>query len=153
MIEETLDKLTINYLTEEQYKAAKENNEINENELYCTPDDESNSSNTYSTEEQVIGTWMGKPLYRKTFKINVGTTKLYQLDISSLNADELMFDDSHSFFKQSVYTLQFGFYSGDYDWSRMYRDSSSKIIFLQFGDYYTMEKNATVTLEYTKTTD
>ena len=28
-------------------------------------------NNTYSTEEQVIGTWMGKPLYKKT--INFGS--------------------------------------------------------------------------------
>lgn len=33
---ETLKK--INYLTEEQYKSAKENGEINENEIYLTPD-------------------------------------------------------------------------------------------------------------------
>lgn len=33
---ETLKK--INYLTEEQYKNAKENDEINENEIYLTPD-------------------------------------------------------------------------------------------------------------------
>lgn len=37
--ETNLDKLTINYLTEEQYQAAKEEGTLNENELYCTPDD------------------------------------------------------------------------------------------------------------------
>ena len=38
MSEEQLDKLTINYLTEDQYNEAKESGEINENELYATPD-------------------------------------------------------------------------------------------------------------------
>ena len=38
MTEETLDKLTINYLTEEQYNEAKESGEINDDELYATPE-------------------------------------------------------------------------------------------------------------------
>lgn len=38
MTEETLDKLTINYLSEEQYKEAKDNGGINESELYITPE-------------------------------------------------------------------------------------------------------------------
>lgn len=39
MIEEELSNLTINHLTEEQYMNAKANGDINENELYMTPDD------------------------------------------------------------------------------------------------------------------
>lgn len=38
MEEEILDELTINYLSEEQYSEAKANGEVNENELYATPD-------------------------------------------------------------------------------------------------------------------
>lgn len=110
----------------------------------------------YSTEERVIGVWTKSdgtkvPLYRISYLINVGTEIEYILDISSLNADELMLDDSHSYFKQNVYTLQFGYYAGSTDWSRMYRASNT--IILQFGSVYTMSKNAVVTLEYTKTTD
>jgi len=43
MKEENLEKLTINYLSEEQYNTAKENGELNENELYFTPDYKDNS--------------------------------------------------------------------------------------------------------------
>jgi len=43
MTEENLEKLTINYLSEEQYNTAKENGELNENELYFTPDYKDNS--------------------------------------------------------------------------------------------------------------
>lgn len=39
MNEKTLDKLTINYLTEEQYEAAKEAGTLKEDELYMTSDD------------------------------------------------------------------------------------------------------------------
>lgn len=42
MTEENLTNLTINYLTEEQYNEAKEAGNINDNELYMTPDDSSN---------------------------------------------------------------------------------------------------------------
>lgn len=38
MTEENLDKLTINYLSEEQYQEAVTSGEVNENELYATPD-------------------------------------------------------------------------------------------------------------------
>lgn len=39
-----LDKLKINYLTQEQYDTAAENNELNENELYFTPGSTEESS-------------------------------------------------------------------------------------------------------------
>ena len=35
---------TINYLTEEQYEVAKENGQINENELYITPNEDNNKN-------------------------------------------------------------------------------------------------------------
>lgn len=45
MTEENLEKLTINYLTDEQYNKAKENGELNENELYCTPENDNADTN------------------------------------------------------------------------------------------------------------
>jgi len=39
--ETNLEKLTINYLTEEQYQTLKANGELDENQLYCTPDESS----------------------------------------------------------------------------------------------------------------
>lgn len=46
----------------------------------------SNKLNTYSTDEIRIGTWMGKPLYRKVFTGTLGTEEVY-IDISSLSCD------------------------------------------------------------------
>lgn len=64
----------INQLTEEQYKNAKANNELNENELYLTTDDNvsgdsSDNSFTYSTDEVFTGKyWIdGKKIYSKVF--------------------------------------------------------------------------------------
>lgn len=48
------------------------------------------SSNNYSTEEQVVGTWIdGKPLYQKTIKIpdidkGMSSTKLYKHNIENI---------------------------------------------------------------------
>lgn len=36
MTEEKLDKLIINYLTEQQYQTLKDNGKLEENQLYCT---------------------------------------------------------------------------------------------------------------------
>jgi len=47
--ETNLEKLTINYLSEDQYEETKTNGEINENELYATPDD----SNTRAITEVI----------------------------------------------------------------------------------------------------
>lgn len=45
MSEETINKLTINYLTEEQYQEALGKGEIDENQIYCTPDTEETTEN------------------------------------------------------------------------------------------------------------
>lgn len=52
-----------------------------------------NPANNYSTEEQIIGTWIdGKPLYQKTFQINLTKNNtmnkmivLYGLDLDNVN--------------------------------------------------------------------
>ena len=52
----------------------------------------------YSNEEQVIGTWFGKKLYRKTFYRNVlinGTQETVAHGIK--NIDKIWLDPSHSF--------------------------------------------------------
>ena len=55
----------INYLTEEQYQTAKENKELNENELYMTPDenyerniDSAVSTNLFNWERVAPGVYM-----------------------------------------------------------------------------------------------
>ena len=63
--------------------------------------------NEYSTSEQLIGTFMGKDLYRKTLTYNVSdlvvNNNICDLDISSLNSDLIMIDKSHTFI-HSEYT-------------------------------------------------
>lgn len=49
MIEEKLNELTINYLSEEQYEKALSSGKINNNELYMTPDNDEMSNRNIIT--------------------------------------------------------------------------------------------------------
>ena len=107
-----------------------------------------------SEEEILIGRWKnGKNLYRKTYVIDIGTATSYNFDISDLNPDEIMINDNYSFFiTEQNYQLQFGYYSSENDWSRIYIRSPK--IYLQLGSTYSgITKVATITVEYTKITD
>lgn len=62
-------------------------NKIRYNGIDYGVGDEANNNN-YSTEEQIIGTWLdGKPLYRKTIVIDITTddTKYYEHNISDVD--------------------------------------------------------------------
>ena len=68
-------------------------------------------ANTYSTNEQVIGTWIdGKPLYRKVINLNnpictiEGTFADANTDVSSLNIDYIIFKNT-SIFCSSVNSI------------------------------------------------
>ena len=71
MAQSILEK--INVLTEAQYKNAKSNGTLNENEIYFTPDlpnEIETQLGVYSTTETKIGTWInGKPLYRRLLPV------------------------------------------------------------------------------------
>lgn len=74
----------INVLTEDQYKAAKADGSLNENEFYLTPDAPTEAEiqlGTYSTTETRIGTWLnGKPLYRRAMPVTtVAGQKVYDI--------------------------------------------------------------------------
>ena len=105
-----------------------------------------------SEEEILVGKWInGKEIYRKTYIIDMETATSYNFDISELNPDEIMINDNYSFFVSDAgYKLQFGYYAGTTDWSRIYTRNST--IYLQLGNTYSsVNKTATVTIEYTKT--
>ena len=111
-----------------------------------------NNENTYSTDEIIVGTWMGKPLYRKSYIIEGITATSHTFSLASLNMDMCFFDFSHSIFKQGVYSLPFGIYGSNTDYNRIFFQDNNSIVF-QFSSVYTMSKDLYFTLEYTKTTD
>ena len=68
------------------------------------------SGHTYSTTEQVVGTWTnGKPLYEKTYEITDSFIP-YRLDLS--NIDELFVKDGYynATYSSETYLLPLNFY-------------------------------------------
>ena len=45
----------------------------------------------YSTTEQVVGTWFGKPLYEKTFVVEQSTAQqVTSIDVTALNVETML---------------------------------------------------------------
>lgn len=125
--------------------------EQNSNEIVNT-----NNKFNYSTEEQVIGTWIdGKPLYRKTFVWEktgcTGDTLVTDsIDISSLGVDTVFIDYSSSFIldyykKTSISPSSAGVPQQTYDHTT----------YIQNNKIYVRGYNSkrVITIKYTKTTD
>lgn len=110
----------------------------------------------YSTSEIRIGTWIdGKPLYQKSFKLNVNVTSsdtnIINLSTETPNYEHLWIDESHSFMEVSNQSLPLNWYSSASDYIRTS---------VSYQTNYVRTKGTTlsnvvyyVTLLYTKTTD
>ena len=106
-----------------------------------------NNGNNYSTDEQVIGTWIdGKPIYRKVFIIENTTTSETDIDVSSLNIENVI-DISGIAYNDSI-QLPINFYNESGYNSCYYSKHISSIKYkISHGN------NARIIIEYTKTTD
>ena len=105
-----------------------------------------NNINTYSTDEIRIGTWMGKPLYRKVFTGDVSSSSIEHglTNVSFVNSYGYMMSGGGAFVPlPSVRPTNAGYYIG-------YYVTNQYIIFDKAADANGV---ATITLEYTKTTD
>lgn len=104
-----------------------------------------NDMNTYSTDEIRVGTWMNKPLYRKVFIGNVSSSIEHGLtNVNFVNSYGYMTSGGGAFVPlPSVRPTNAGYYIG-------YYVTNQYIIFDKAADANGV---ATITLEYTKTTD
>lgn len=104
------------------------------------------SSQVYSEEETVIGTWLGKPLYRKVL---TGTTVAGDtvIDLSSLNINYISKMDgtvgTNFDYRPVNFYLEGHYHSTRFAYGNLYLTSTSSYANLPF----------TIVLEYTKTTD
>ncbi len=111
----------------------------------------------YSTEEKIIGTWEGKPLYRKQLFFNTGVNPNAPLHIEHniSNIDEIFVDYSHSyFFSEEVgsYTLPLVGYAGNFtDVIYCTVNKTDVIIYANSGWGEVWKKN--ITIIYTKKTN
>lgn len=103
-------------------------------------------NNIYSTTETVVGTWIdGKPIYRKVFTGNIASSIEHGLtNVSFVNSYGYIISSSSAFVPlSSVRPTNAGYYIG-------YYVTNQYIIFDKAAD---VNGVATITLEYTKTTD
>lgn len=137
-------------------------NAANLNQMQDNIEEEIEQKQTYSAEEQVIGTFMGKPLYRKTiFLENItlpansdGT--MYEKTIHDISNVEVVFAKKIyvEMASSSTATNIFKFVDSNTD------NNGNYIKFLGFNNNFLIQANyvpyikkAYIVIEYTKTTD
>lgn len=112
----------------------------------------SNKLNTYSTDEIRIGTWMGKPLYRKVYYVNAfaNNGNVY-LDINVENVDTVI--SANGYAKNSSHTetifLNSSYSNAIYD-VIVWEESKNKLRLHSTSDR--SGYSGYVWIEYTKTT-
>lgn len=110
-----------------------------------------NEKLNYSTEEIVIGTWMGKPLYRKVLTgtlPNTGTVVFSIQDAKITDYDGFIQSKWDYWYKiNDQYTTEQGYEI----YSALNSNRNELSIFC--GSFYTTSSQYEITVEYTKTTD
>lgn len=146
----TIPSLVTNYIIKSGMSVGVLGNVVNEKtdsskDTYSC--DYINEINTYSTEEQVIGTWMGKPLYRKILDlgnvsfilgVNDFNHNISNLDVLTSFNIKAYFSDQNSW-----YTWWSAYGTMRIDKTQLHITSSAATVFSQ----------VYVVVEYTKTTD
>lgn len=102
----------------------------------------------YSTEEQIIGTWIdGKTLYRKVLKITG-----QQISYADMNVNEIVDVKIKSYCNDILFFT--GRYNSSADMFTWYLNHIQKIIAIDIGETWLPNyTGSTIILEYTKTTD
>lgn len=104
--------------------------------------------------ETIIGTWDGKPLYRKTVKFTT-PSKADRVTNSSIGLpDNIIIKNAHGYLiQQDGSYMLLGYYDGaDYNFS-ISPMPSNNTLYMRVGNAGGINRPAEVTFEYTKTTD
>lgn len=112
------------------------------------------SEEVYSTEEVKIGTWIdGKPLYRKVLSLTTpsttNSTKIANFDKTFIIKNYY----GNAFISASNQLLPINFYFTDVYKIATYVVNNSGEIYMKIGSEAYRNQQATLTIEYTKTTD
>lgn len=111
-----------------------------------------NKLNTYSTTEQRIGTWFGKPLYRKTVTKTIASSSTYNETTILEDASIEQVTNMYGVVAYNNGVHQIGAYANSNYYSLLqYNEQYNKVYFYGANNY--VGYTATVTIEYTKTTD
>ena len=117
---------------------------------------ELNNRDVYSTEEQCIGKWIdGKPIYRKVVQFTIGAINTANQHSLGITAQAIV--GWKGYFKNSSnqYWPMDNFYVDGSTTSGIwvFADAANGILYEQHNYSYPTGKQATVIIEYTKTTD
>lgn len=114
-------------------------------------------SNTYSTSEQVVGTWIdGKPIYRKVFtQQNMNTITDVATNVDSMVKMEcLVRQTTYNDWRNVPWLYVQGSSYGNYGWAGgFYYSTSDNKIYFQTGSNLSDINRLIMIIEYTKTTD
>ena len=140
-----------------------------ENEEWCESSSggSGSSSNTYSTTETQIGTYLGKPLYRKVIQITAEeynaldiSSGRHKLPIETLSVDRLLradlntnYNDGTKVSKKSYPSHSVGSNSGSYDIGINGIEDDNLAIVVGSSILNGLVGTIDIILEYTKTTD
>lgn len=109
----------------------------------------------YSSEETIIGTWFGKPQYRKTITFKTTISGSFTVPHEIANVDKINVDYGNSYFVETTgisYSLPIIGYAGNFtDNCYAYVNKENIYIFATGGWNTSWTKY--ITLLYTKTTD
>jgi len=104
--------------------------------------------NNYSTEEQIVGTWIdGKPLYQRTYEAVMPSAGV----LVTLSADIIVRDISGYVDNSGVNQIPIGSYFASNNFVQVYIDNTNHVINGVNQGY--PSKPCYITIQYTKTTD
>ena len=113
-------------------------------------------STNYSTEEQVVGTWIdGKPLYQKTYVYSSTIPNNTWVAIGTLSSDivnNVHYIEGTIHDDNIAHKFMFGGRSGDSNTIALVNEEQSKL-YIYASRVSDTWSNAVVTIRYTKTTD
>ena len=115
-----------------------------------------NGINTYSTDETVCGTWLGKPLYRKCYK---QTGNLTNIETGLLDVDDVINlvvmikgSGTNGMWRTIPWCFNSNTYEPSYTGGAYFKPDTGLIGF-QAGSGLTTNSKSIIIFEYTKTTD
>lgn len=120
-----------------------------------------NTSNNYSTTEQVVGTWIdGKPLYQKTIivtSITPSSSGLYSIESGLSDINEVFFvADGSNLHQASVSDVRYPVPYVHYDTANLigvFFNMSTNTIEVRASANQRVALSGYITVRYTKTTD
>ena len=106
----------------------------------------------FSTTEKEVGKWIdGKPIYKKVFSIEVGSSADIRYTHNLSNLSTFWINQADSFIFGNSESLSLNYYYSSTDWARAWINDTTiriRVASSSFGS-----RTAYVVVEYTKTTD